>query len=323
MVWLKIFLQIAKRATVLLAVFASFFPASPGHAQFPRSRSNGPRPRAQPPESWPQGVALQFFPNAFAELGPRPDLSKKKPPHDDDSDDGSMPPAGGTSWSAIVSGETLVDEIKMMKLEIDKIVSKKRDFTGGGYLEARNHFSLIAASLAVVDVYDKDVRWKEAAARARDRFAAVASECNQGNDKTFAIATQAAEDLQKLVSGSRLIGAAANKVDWGRVAARSPLMMRLERAEKTLAEVSASETTFAKEPERFLHEAEIVALIGEFLQQPNCDDFSDDTYRDYASTMRDAAVQAAAAARKGDFATAQTAVSALRKSCDTCHADYR
>ena len=67
----------------------------------------------------------------------------------------------------------------------------------------------------------------------------------------------------------------------------------------------------------------MVALIGEFIQQPQCDDFGDETYRGYASTMRDAAVQAAAATRKGEFAAAQAAVSALRKSCDTCHADYR
>lgn len=324
MATLKFPLQIVVRPLVLLALFAPLPWLPTAEAQFGRGRPAGPRTRAVPPESWPPPVAGQFFPDAFAELeGPRPDFTPMPESAPAAATAGAATPAGGRSWSSLISGETLADEIKTMKLEIDKVVAKKRDFTGGGYLDARNNFSSIAAALAVIAVYDGDARWKESAARGRDRFAAVAIECNQGNDKTFAIATGGAEDLQKLVSGSRLEGAGADTIDWGRIAARSPLMMRLERAEKALAEVSAAEASFKKEPERLLHEAEIVAMIGEFLQQPECDDYDDDTYRDYASTMRDAAVQAAAAARKGDFAAAQSAISTLRKSCDTCHADYR
>lgn len=321
---LKCPLQITVRALVLFALFASPPWLSTARAQFGRSQPAGPRARAVPPEAWPQAVRGQFFPDAFAELeGPRPDFSKLPELSLAGSTGAAATPPGGSSWSALISGETLADEIKTMKLEIDKIVAKKRDFTGGGYLDARNNFSSIAAALAVIVVYDGDARWKETAARGRDRFAAAAFECNQGNDKSFTVASGAAEDLQKLVTGSRLEGIGADNVDWGRIAARSPLMLRLSRAEKALLEVSASEASFGKDPGRLLHEAEVVAMIGEFLQQPECDDYDDDTYRGYASDMRDAAVKAATAARKGDFATAQSAITTLRKSCDTCHGDYR
>ena len=318
-------LQFVGRALGLLALFAPLLWLSTAHAQFGRSQPAGPRQRAEPPRSWPQSTAGQFFPDAFAELeGPRPDFSKRpEPAADDGPSGGDTSPAAGGSWASFVSGDTLADEVKMRKIDIDRLIAKKRDFVGGGYLEARDSFASIAAALAVIAVYDGDVRWKETAPRGRDRFAAVAVECNKGNDQTFAIATQAAEDLQKLISGSRLEGAPAEANDWSRIAARQPLMARLEQAEKALAEVSATEAAFTKDPERLLHEAEIVALIGEFIQQPQCDDFDDETYREYASTMRDAAVQAAAAARKGEFAAAQSAISILRKSCNTCHADYR
>jgi cytochrome c556 len=318
-------LQFVGRVLGLIALLASLPWFSTAHAQFGRSRPAGPRQRAEPPRSWPQSTAAQFFPDAFAELeGPRPDFSKRpEPVEGDGSSTGDNGPAGGGSWSSFVSGDTLTDEVKMRKIDIDRLIAKKRDFVGGGYLDARDSFASIAASLAVLTVYDGDVRWKEAAPRGRDRFAAVAVECNKGNDQTFAIATQAAEDLQKLISGSRLEGEPSDVGDWSRIAARQPLMKRLQQAEKALAEVSASEAAFAKNIERLLHEAEIVALIGEFIQQPQCDDFDDETYREYASTMRDTAVQAAAAARKGEFATAQSAISTLRKSCDTCHGDYQ
>ncbi len=310
----------------VLPLVAPLVASTPAMGQFGGGRSGTVRTRATPPVSWSSAVSSQFFPDAFAVLeGPRPDFSavaeSASQPNADSGMGGDTVSSG--TWSSYVSGDTLADEIKTMKLEIDKIVAKKRDFTGGGYQDARNAFSSIAAAFGVISVYSGDVRWKESAARARDRFAAAANECSQGNDQTFAVATQAAEDLQKLISGSRLDGPVANTVAWNRIAARSPLMTRLERAEKGLAEVSASEAAFAKDPERFLHEAEIVAMIGEFIQQPDFEDFDDDTYREYASTMRNAAVQAAAATKKGDFATAQSAVSALRKSCDTCHGDYR
>jgi cytochrome c556 len=310
---------------VLLALLALLPCPSAAEAQFGSSRPAAPRQRAEPPQSWSRGTAGQFFPDAFAELeGPRPDFTAvtTTPAGGSNAVEGGSPDAART-WSSLVSGETLADEIKTMKMEIDKIIAKKRDFTGGGYLDARNGFSSIAAAFAVIAVYDGDVRWKDTATRGRDRFAAVAFECNQGNDNTFAIATQAAEDLQKLVSGSGIGGAAGKQDDWSRIAARQPLMARLERAEKALAEVSASEAAFTKDAERLLHEAEIVALIGEFIQQPQCDDFDDETYRGYASTMRDAATQLATATRKGEFAAAQSAISTLRKSCDTCHGDYR
>lgn len=318
-------LQIALKPLVLIALLAPPSWLSTAQAQGVRPRSGGPRPRAEPPESWSPAVTSQFFTDAFVELeGPRPDFTKRADStatRGDFAEEGAVP--GAVLWASYVSGDTLVDEIKTMKLEIDKLIAKKRDFTGGGYIEARNNFSSIAAAFAVITVYDGDVRWTDNASRARDRFAAAAFECNQGNDKTFTIATQAAEDLEKLISGSQLDGSGAKQVEWQRIAARPPLMARLERAEKALAEVSASEAAFTKAPERLVHEAEIVALIGEFIQQPEFEDFSDETYRGYASTMRDAAVQAAAATRKGDFAAAQSAISALRKSCDTCHGDYR
>jgi hypothetical protein len=317
---------IATRALAGTVLLAPLLWLSAAEAQFGRQRPDARRPRAEPPASWSPAATSQFFPDAFAELdGPRPDFSPVPPSaHNTDRSDAPGNASGTAgSWSSFISGDTLVDEIKTTKMEIDKIVAKKRNFTGGGYIEARDGFSSIAAAFGVIAAYDGDVRWKDNAARARDRFAAAAFECNQGNDKTFTVATQALEDLQKLISGSRLVGPMVKQVEWQRIAARPPLMARLSRAEKTLAEVSASDAAFAKEPERLLHAAEMVAMIGEFIQQPNFEDFDDDTYRGYAATMRDAAVQAATATRTGDFAAAQSAISALRKSCDTCHGDYR
>ena len=39
--------------------------------------------------------------------------------------------------------------------------------------------------------------------------------------------------------------------------------------------------------------------------------------------MRDAAIKARDAALKSDYDAARTAVGVLKKSCDSCHGDYR
>jgi cytochrome c556 len=39
--------------------------------------------------------------------------------------------------------------------------------------------------------------------------------------------------------------------------------------------------------------------------------------------MRDAAVRARDAARRADYDAVRAAVGDLKKSCDTCHGDYR
>jgi cytochrome c556 len=39
--------------------------------------------------------------------------------------------------------------------------------------------------------------------------------------------------------------------------------------------------------------------------------------------MRDAALRARDAARKQDYEAARAAVGEMKKSCDTCHGDYR
>lgn len=296
--------------------------ASTALAQFGRPRPAGPVRRAAPPADWPAPIAEQFFSDAFATLeGPRPDFTAKRPAPGATTT--ATATAGGFTWSALVSPETLVDEIKQMKRLVDQSVDKQRSFISGGFKDARNGFSSIAASFGVIAAYDGDVRWKKDAPQARDLFARVAFDCNQGNPATFSAAKKAAETLASLLDGNAIEAGAAAGLPWNRIAARTPLMWRLDAVETSLGEAIASQAAFDKEAERLVHEAEIAALIGEFIRQPDFEFHDDETYAGYASTMRDAAVAAAAAARNGDFDAASAAVSSLRKACTDCHGDYR
>lgn len=287
-----------------------------------------PKLRSRPPAlPWSRLVTDAFFDDAFTTLdGPRPDFSNLATPAAAGQKPGQAPADGaGFAWSTLVAGETLVDEIKDRSSGLAAGIATPASFKGGGYRECRTELTAIATMFGVIANYDGDVRWKEEAAAARDLFARAGFNCKAGSDQTYNEAKARSEDMVSMIQGSRLNRAAENEADvlWSDVAGRSPLMVRLEMAEKTLSELTSSSAAFRGDAEVVLHEAEIVAVLTQVLQEPELDDFDDETYRGYAAAMGQAAAALRAAVLEGRYDEATAAVGRLRQSCDTCHGDYR
>jgi hypothetical protein len=287
--------------------------------------------RAKPPSTqWDRTTMRAFQDDAFAELfgerpvfaGPGTGGGRQTLP---DGANGGGKAGGGFKWSEIVSEDTLTDEIKDLKKSVAAAVASASDFKGGGYDRARDAFSTVAVAFGVIAEYDQDIRWKKEAESARDLFARVGFNCKVGTDQSFAESKLRAADLEGLLAGNPPDAKAEREGDfkWSQVAGRPPLMSRLETADGTLGAAIASKAEFEKAVDRLAHEAEVVAMIGEVIQRPEFEYFDDDTYKGYAATMRDAAVRARDAARKQDYDAARSAVGEMKKSCDTCHGDYR
>ena len=312
-------------ALALLSVSqASSAPNRTGH------RSPAVTARARPPATWDKATESAFFDDAFATLeGDRPDFTTRAPSSRADAPSASTPPSTdsgtGFRWSTLVSPDTLADEIKETKSRVSAAVASASDFKGGGYDDARVGFSTIALAFAVIAAHDGDVRWKKHAEQARDLFARVGSNCKVGTAQSFAEAKARVDDLGTLLDGGSIEATAEREDDfkWSQVAGRPALMARLEAADTFTAAAVASKDSFTKQVEKFQHEAEMIATIGAAIQLPDYEYHDDDAYRGHAAAMRDAAVQARDAAVKNDYGAARTAVGALKKSCDSCHGDYR
>ena len=299
-------------------------------------QSARPKPvrRASPLPAWDAAsVSGTFLEDAFTGLqGQRPDFATAPraaagAPTGTGAA-GAAPAAGGATgfkWSALVSEETLTDEIKDMKAVVTSAAVRPTDFKGGGYDKAREAFSAVALAFGVIAAYDQDVRWKKDAATARDLFARAGFNCKVGTDQSFAESKARLADLETMLDGGSPEGKPDRDEDflWSQVAARPALMSRLESADEKLAAAVAAKGDFDKQLERVVHEAEMVAAIGEAIQQKDFEFHDDDTYRGHAAAMRDAGVAARDAARKKDYDGARTAVGALKKSCDACHGEYR
>jgi hypothetical protein len=284
-----------------------------------------------PPPTWDRITADTFYDDAFTVLeGQRPTFRNSPQPAGRPT--GNQPQAEaekgsgtGFKWSSLVSEETLTDEIKDMKAVASAAVARPSDFKGGGYDKAREAFSSIALAFGVIAAHDQDVRWKKDAVTARDLFARVGFNCKVGTDQSFSESKARVADLESLLDGGSPQGKPDRDEDflWSQVAARPALMSRLEAADEATAAAAASKGDFDRQLDRLVHEAEMVAVIGEVIQQRDFEYHDDETYRGYAAAMRDAAIKARDAARKKDYDAARSAVGELKKSCDSCHGDYR
>jgi hypothetical protein len=297
-------------------------------AQLPERPALPARPRRQPPpDGWNAMDAELFFDNAMKLLeGDRPDFFARR--------QAAAPvgvpepsPERGFIWSRLISADVLADEIKDNKDAILEVTANASRFKGGGYEEARNAFSMIAVSFAVIADFDAEARWQREAADLRDLFARAGFNCKGGTDASFNESRARGEDLESLVRGDRVETRTEPQKGrdffWSGVAGRPPLMKRLEAAHGVLAAGTASAAEFRQLADRLIHESEIVAMIGEVIQKEDYDSWDDPAYREFAASMRDAAIAARDAAADKDGQAAAVAVGRIKRACEACHQDYR
>jgi hypothetical protein len=299
------------------------------------AKPQAPNHRAAPPTSWDKATAGTFYDDAFSQLtGQRPDFAATsgRPvalPVPGGGTPGNGPAegdtGGGFTWSVLISGETLEDEIKEQRELVGPTIASPSTFKGGGYKQARDSFSMLALTFGLIAAHDQDVRWKKDAAAARDLFARAGFNCKTATDQGFNESRLRVEDLQLLLNGNTPKGKPDRDDDfkWSQTAARPALMARLELAEKAMASQISAEGEFKKSLDILVHEAEIMAAIGEAIGLPDFEGHDDDSYLEFAHGMRDAAVRVREACQKKDYAAARSAAGEISKACNGCHEGYR
>ena len=235
---------------------------------------------------------------------------------------------GGNSdsgWSKIVSNTTIEDEVKSIKLSVDKDVTTPTEFAGKGYKEVRRSFTILAMLFGIIGEYDADVRWKSDAPTVRDLFARTAANAKVGTQQVYNESKLRKGDLEELLSGSLSAkGNAEAKVVWNTVCERSPLMQRLEIAhDSRLAQWTASKAEFNSKKEEILHEAQLVAAMGHVLMQEGMDDADADDYKSWCQSLKKAALDIVDAVKLGNDDQARQAAGQISKACSDCHDKYR
>ncbi|MFO0916577.1 MAG: cytochrome c [Pirellulales bacterium] len=241
-----------------------------------------------------------------------------------DSGSGDSSTDGTQGWAAIVDAAVLEDEVKRQLQELDKSLVSAGKFRSEGHELAADQLSLLAADLAVISVYEGDIRWKKDAAALASLCRQAAQAAPQRSAESFQKAQLARDALADAVRGNAPpdLPAATSLDDWSQLLGRPALMRRLELASDqrlpgTFDGAAVKDADVAK------HEAQIVRLLTRLLMQPGMEDGGDPDYVKLCEELDRAAAAAASAAARQDAATLNQAVGEIKKSCATCHESYR
>ena len=226
--------------------------------------------------------------------------------------------------SNLVSASSLESEFKRVKLRFDSNVASPGAFKSGGFQDARVDLSILATLMAVIYQYDGDVRWKDDAAAARDLLAKTAVSARAGTTTAFREAQQRRSDLQSILSGTGVPNSQeATPNEWASISDRTPLMSYFEELIERMEAESYDAAAIKDNQAGTRRDAEMLALLGEVIQQDGMESADEEEYRVHSRDMTTRAKSIVRGIEIQDYAAAETAITNLRESCDNCHQDYR
>ena len=229
-----------------------------------------------------------------------------------------------TGWSSIIDGPTIEDEVKSLNQALAKSVTTPVKFKTT-YNEVRQTMAVLSMSFAIIREFDGEVRWKDHARAAQAALQKAATNARNNTDQTFNYCNARKFDLQDLVRGGSFteIEKPSDELDWSDVIGRSETMKRLEKSDELLKEWTADKSTFAKQKNRIISEAQWVAAIAKVIARENMDDADSDDYIAFCKAMEKAAVETVSATRNDDFDVASKSANLISQSCNNCHDEWR
>ena len=232
----------------------------------------------------------------------------------------------GAGWAAIISAATIEDEVKTLKLSVDQGVTTPSDFAGKGHKAFRRDLTLLAMLFGIAGEYEGDVRWKKDAPAARDVFGRTAANAKVGTSQVFQEAKLRKDELTDLVGGaSPFAGKESDvKATWKDVCGRAPLMQHLEAIwEPRLKPLLADQARFNANGPKIVHDAEIIAAVGEVLAKDGMADAESDEYKALCAKLRDGARSIVEGVKLKNFDSATQGSVLINKTCTECHESYR
>jgi len=283
--------------------------------------------RAKRPDFSKKDWAGIFFENIFTNgfRGEKPlDLAPKTNPQiaeDGQSDDSAAKKLG---WSKIIDRSVIEDEIKRIQIQLEQQVTTPNKFKSD-HSAVRLSFTKLAMLFGIIEQYDTDIRWKKDASFARVAFARAAANSRTGSEQAYANAKKQKESLREMVRGSNFPqqGTPA-ELDWADVSDRGALMDILEELfQEKLKPNSGSQSAVNSNAEEVLHNASLIAAIGQVLCLPEMDDYDEEAYAVHGKSMSRGGVDVVTGIKSVNFSLVEKGVNSISQSCSNCHDDWR
>jgi hypothetical protein len=238
---------------------------------------------------------------------------------------GTGDPAVATGgWGEWLGPEVLEAEVKAQATGVANEIKNGSAFKAAGFKKAQVQLTMLTVMFGVIAQYPgEDVRWKKVSAGMRDELAKAAAACKTGDQ--YASVKIQGESLAELVRGSPVdVAEGKPTAKWGEIADFKALMKRMDQADKErLKPLLSAEKDFKENKEQIMHEASVMAVLAEVIQDAGYDDAGDDQYLKLAKAMKAASIQLIDACKQDAYENARTANAALFKTCSDCHTDFR
>ena len=234
--------------------------------------------------------------------------------------------SSGFAWTSLISPESIQDEVKSIRISLDKTITTPNSFRSGGSKIARVEYTMLGMLFGVINEYDGEVKWKKNAAGARDAFARCAANASTSTDQAYQQAKSRKLDLGDLLNGASVTfnPVEEKKNQWGNICDRTPLMIRLKKSYgEVLKPFTANESDFKANVDKIKREAELVAVMARVLTMEGLDDSEDEDYCGYSERMKIGALDLLGAIKANDFDKAGSAVGVIDKACNACHEDWQ
>lgn len=269
-----------------------------------------------------------YFENLYKEglVGERPKPSATVTPGTTVADSGNDQSSEqkGFSWANHISGETIENEVKAISNSLARDITSPVKFKSD-YGKVHQSFAMLSMLFAIIREYDGDVRWQRFAPDAQASFERAAASSRTGTSQAFESCKRRKEGLAEMVRGGNFGGEdkAPEQLDWSAVIERSPIMDRLQVAYGKLKIATSNEKEFAKNTELIRSESELIAAMAQTLIQENMTDAEEDSYKEFAVAMSDAANTVVQGCKTKDYKSAAQGVNLINQSCSNCHDEWQ
>lgn len=254
-----------------------------------------------------------------ADSSRQPAPANKNPPEDE-----TPQPANEPKWNAYFTKEAINREAKEIRLTLKQAFQSIQRYNGN-YKELQIDASVLAVLAAITTEHSAAVTWKPRAPHIRDLSAGLATTATRLGSKNYKAGQSIYENLEQLLNGNTPgnLKPAAEHRPVHEIAERGALMKRMGRADQWSKENSGDEEKFKSEREQLAHEAVMIAVLMEVTTDDNYEMADEPEYITQAKSLKKAALDAAKAAEKANYANFIEARSRMTKACTACHLDFR
>lgn len=231
-------------------------------------------------------------------------------------------PAGSTDWQQLTPMSVIIDEVKQIRVRLEKNLLKVSDFNKSTANIAQDG-ALLAAIGAVVVKHPGEVNWKDKATFIRDLGYQISVKAEGSGSKPFNATKAPFDDLKRLLDGESPSGTAKDDVALAEVADRAALMAKLNATYDSVRSNVNTAARLKEEKDNVIGELAIMNLMMTVMADHSYDQADDPRYSGYVQTMLADQKAAQEAAASENFDAFSAAIGKINNTCNECHMIFR